>query len=283
MVDHFAVRVLEVLPENVISRVVGRLAETRLPGPLQALVNETFARAAGVDREEARRPPAAYPTLDACFTRRLRPTARQVDADPEAAVVPVDGELSTFGGIDGGALLQAKGRHYSVGDLLDSPEDARPFQSGSYATFYLSPSEYHRIHSPVTGAVDRISYIPGHLFPVFPVAVEHVDELFAVNERLVSFIDAGARGPVAVVKVGATCVGRIAVTFHPLETNRCYRRRRVEAMQPPVEIENGDELGAFHLGSTVIVLIGDESFEFDGDLTSGQSVGMGTQFGGWAL
>lgn len=283
MVEQLAVRVLEALPKNVLSRAVGRLAETRLPGPLQSLVNETFARAAGVDCEEARRPPGAYPTLDAFFTRELRPSAREVDADPEAAVVPVDGALSTFGSIDDGTLLQTKGREYSVDDLLDSWEDAQPFESGAYAVFYLSPSEYHRIHSPVTGAVERISYVPGHLFPVFPFAVEHVDELFAINERLISFIDAGRRGRVAVVKVGATCVGRIALTFHDLETNQRYRRRRVEGIEPAVEVANGDELGAFHLGSTVIVLFSDESFAFDGNLAPGTAVEMGTRFGGWAL
>jgi len=283
MLQKLALRALHALPKNAISRAVGRLARIPLPGPVQAAVNEGFARAAGIDRAEAERPPAAYSTLNDLFTRRLDSSARTVESSRDAAVAPVDGTLSTFGDIEAGTLLQAKGSSYRVRDLLDSEEHARRFRDGSYATFYLSPREYHRIHSPVTGAIESISYIPGELFPVFPFAVEHIDELFAVNERLVSSIDAGRRGRVAVVKVGATCVGRISLTFHELETNRTYRRRCVEQLEAPVRVANGDELGVFHLGSTVIVLIEAESFEFEPELETGRGVEMGERFGAWVL
>jgi phosphatidylserine decarboxylase len=279
MVDRLAIQVLELLPKNTISRIAGALAELELPEPLQSTLNESVALAADIDRDESRKPPAAYESLNAFFTRRLKPSARPVEAESEGDVVmPVDGELSAFGDIRGGTMFQAKGRTYDLIDLLDSGAAARRFQSGRYATIYLSPSDYHRIHSPVAGRVAEASYIPGHLFPVHPFVVERVDELFAVNERLISFIETERWGRVGVVKVGATCVGRISLAFDSIETNRSFRRRRIERYDD-VDVSPGDHIGIFNLGSTVVTLFESRDFQFRDDLERGQQVEMGDRMG----
>lgn len=282
MLDELAVQILKLLPKNLLSRGMGALSEVSLPQPLQLAVNAGFAKAAGVDTEEARRRLTDYGSLNEFFTRQLKDSARPIQAtDASDLVSPVDGTLSSFGGIDGGTLLQAKGRSYDLMGLFDSGRDAAIFEGGSFATLYLSPTDYHRIHSPVAGRIGELSYIPGHLFPVNPFAVEHIDRLFAVNERLISYIHT-ARGPVAVVKVGATCVGRIQVTkegLPPVETNRPRRRRRLIRESEPVDVAPGEELAVFNLGSTVILLIADEAFGFDDGLDEGQAIRMGTLLG----
>lgn len=281
--DRAAVAGLEGAPKQVLSRLVGEAARVPLPGPMQWVVNEAFATFAGVDRGAFPGRPGDYASLNAFFTRPLDEGAREVETtsggDRRRAVSPVDGELSTFGEIEDGTLLQAKGRTYSVLELLDSWEQARDFQTGAYATFYLSPSAYHRIHSPVAGEVESIAYIPGELFPVFPFAVERIDRLFAVNERLVSYLDVGAAGRVAVVKVGATCVGRISVAYHDLETNTRPRRRRDIDLDAPVPVEAGEEIGTFHLGSTVVVLCSNPAFEFAAERQRGEPIEMGRRWG----
>ena len=282
MIDELAIQFLELVPKNLLSRGVGAATRVALPAPLQGLVNEAFAAAAGIDRHESTKTPRRYRTLNDFFTRRLEPGARPAAAEhADEAVVPVDGTLGMFGEIDAGTLLQAKGREYSVLDLLDSGAHAEKFAGGSYATFYLSPRDYHRIHSPVDGRVDEISYIPGDLFPVFPMAVDNVDELFAVNERLISLMEVDGHGPVAVVKVGATCVGRISLSFRDCQTNQSYRRRRVERLAEPVSLEHGDEIGVFNLGSTVILLFGEPGIEFAAPLEEGRNVQMGELLGRW--
>ncbi len=280
MVDDLVIRFLELVPKNLVSRGFGAVSEVSLPGPMQSVVNETFAAAAGIDVEEAEKPPTRYESLNSFFTRRLESDAREVAAtEVGEAVCPVDGTLSKYGEVEEGTLIQAKGREYSVLELLDSGRHAVPFEQGSYATFYLSPRDYHRIHSPASGEITEVSYVPGTLFPVFPMAVENVDQLFCINERLISLIDAGEFGQVAVVMVGATCVGRISLTFHKYRTNQSYRRRRVDRLDQPIDVDHGEELGVFNLGSTVVVLFSDPDFRFDRSLSEGTSVEMGRRLG----
>ncbi len=283
MVDELVIRFLEWVPKNLVSRGFGAVSEVALPGPVQSLVNETFAAAANIDTDEAEKPPESYATLNSFFTRRLRGDAREVEAAaPGEAVCPVDGTLSKFGPIDEGTLIQAKGREYSVLELLDSGAHAAPFREGSYATFYLSPRDYHRIHSPIAGRIREVSYVPGTLFPVFPLAVENVDRLFCINERLISLVETATGASAAVVKVGATCVGRIALSFHEYRTNQSYRRRRVDRLDEPTAVEQGDELGVFNLGSTVVVLFSERDFGFAPDLEEGAGVEVGQRLGAFA-
>jgi len=281
-VDELIIEFLELVPKNLVSRGFGAVAEIPLPGPVQAAVNETFATAAGIDCEEARRSPSRYSTLNAFFTRKLEAEARSIEApDDRTAVSPVDGTLSKFGPIEEETLVQAKGCEYRLLDLLDSGRHAAEFEHGTYATLYLSPRDYHRVHSPFHGRVTEVSYIPGELFPVFPIAVEQVDELFCVNERLISFMDVGDIGRAAVVMVGATCVGRISLSFHPYQTNQSHRRRTVDRLAESVELEHGEELGVFNLGSTVVVLFSTDEFAFDDQLREGMAIEMGQRLGKW--
>ncbi len=274
------VSVLKRVPKNAVSRAFGVVSDVKFPSPLQRAVNHSFVALAGIDPEEAEAPPGEYETLNDYFTRRLRQGARPVEVKEQGDVVsPVDGALGAFGQIDGGTLFQAKGRSYRLVDLVDSAEEAERYDGGHYATIYLSPRDYHRIHSPVRGAVRMTSYIPGHLFPVNPFAVENIDELFAVNERLITHLQTSDRGSVAVIKVGATCVGRIGLSYDGFLTNGRLRRRREFSPESRVEFSHGEELAVFNLGSTVIVLIENSTFEFCGDPVRGDVFQMGQRIG----
>lgn len=280
MLDRIAMKALEILPKNAVSRVFGEVADVELPRPVQGVVNRTFARVAGIDVDESARPPEAYDSLNAFFTRHLVRGARPMDStEPDDVVSPVDGRFDQFGRIDRETLIQAKGKSYRLVDLVDSGREADRFDGGHFATLYLSPRDYHRIHAPVSGQVTHMSYIPGTLFPVNSFSVKRVDELFTVNERLITFIDNSELGRVAVVKVGATCVGRIGVTYDEIRTNASFRRRRELDLAEPVSVAHGDELGVFNLGSTVVLLIESSQFRFEGHLQTGQPIELGRLLG----
>lgn len=237
-----------------LSRCVSRLAERRLPGPLLRPLLRAYVRTYKVDLSEAAEPLGAYPSFNAFFTRRLREGARVLDADPGAVLSPSDSRVQSIGSVpEDGRLEQVKGITYSLKGLLGGPEAAE-FQEGAQATLYLSPSMYHRVHSPVTGRIRSWRYLPGRLYPVNPLAVRLVKELFAVNERVAVFIDTDAWGPVAVVMVGATNVGRMTLSFDSLATN-CGLPATAVRPARPLPVERGQELGAFNLGSTVVLLI----------------------------
>ncbi len=268
------------LPKNFVSRVFGAVCDVEFPAPMQRVVNTQFANFAGIDVEEGEHGPGEYTSLNAFFTRNLRSGARSIDTDDDRVMVsPVDGKLGAFGKITDETLVQAKGREYRLVDLVDSGEEAEKFKDGHFATIYLSPRDYHKIHSPSPGRVDKVSYIPGYLFPVNPFAVENIDELFAVNERLISYLETPATGRVAVIKVGATCVGRIGLSFDEFLSNTRFRRRQEFAPKEAVELAHGDEIGVFNLGSTVILLISKPEFTFDGALESGQMLRLGQVIG----
>lgn len=246
--------VLRALSVPWLSRCTGRLADLRVPGPLLRAGIRAYSRFYSVDWSEVAEPLKAFPTFNAFFTRRLREGVRPVAKDA-SVVSPSDSRLSVLGAIPAdGRLEQIKGRSYSIEALLGSAEDAALFREGVYATLYLSPSMYHRVHSPVDGRILSWRYLPGRLFPVNDVAVRSVDGLFTVNERVAVFIDTEALGPVAVVLVGATNVGRISLAFTDLVTNVGRPAARMDAPSP-IPIARGGELGAFNLGSTVVLLV----------------------------
>ena len=257
-----------------LSRLTARAAEWRLPGPLLRTLVRAYVRAYEVDMSEVGEPLAAFPTFNAFFTRRLRAGARPVCAEAGVVVSPCDSRVHSIGVLPaGGVLEQIKGRSYRLSALLASEEDAAPFARGVQATLYLSPSMYHRVHSPVDGLIRSWRYVPGRLFPVNAMAVRHVDALFAVNERLAIRIDTAESGPVTVVMVGATNVGRITVSFAPLATNAGLPAAHTRA-DPPIPIARGDELGTFNLGSTVVLLVADPALR-PADVAPGDIVRMG--------
>lgn len=283
------IQVMRLLPKNSLSRAVGRLSDLPIPQPLRAAVLRTFAEQVGADLSEAELDLAAYATLNAFFTRRLRSGRRPVDQSAGSIVSPADSVVSEMGRIEHGVLTQTKGRSYKLEELLVDRNQVEPFLGGWYMTLYLSPKDYHRVHSPAPGALLGYRYEPGHLFPVNAMAVQHVDRLFCINERVSIFLDAFAptgtagrakvgayRGtPMAVIMVGATCVGRMTLAFDDLQTNQQPGRSRQVHYQDPRNIERFDELGTFNLGSTVVLLIGAEELTIPQAVRSGARVRVG--------
>ena len=237
---------------SAYSALVGWGASQRLPGPIRGPAYRAFARAVGVDLDEAELELREYPTLGDFFARRLRRDARRIDPASEAIIAPCDGILAALGHATDGTLVQAKGKSYRLDELVADDELATHLRGGAYATVYLSPRDYHRVHSPVTGRVVGYDYLPGSLWPVNPRIANRRDNLLARNERVVIRIET-PRGPIAVVMVGAIGVGNIRLTH--AEDSVLWRhageRRRIELDVP---IERGDELGAFRLGSTVVMV-----------------------------
>jgi phosphatidylserine decarboxylase len=241
----------------LLSRVSGRLSDLRLPRPLLVRAIRAYARAFAVDLEEAAAPIESHGSFDEFFTRRLAAGRRPIAREAGVVVSPCDSRVSVIGETpaDGG-LEQVKGSRYSLEALLGSEEDARAFRGGVYATLYLSPAMYHRVHSPVDGRVSAWRYVPGRLFTVNRIGVRSVPGLFTRNERVSILLETEAHGQVAVVLVGAANVGRISLAFSDLVTNRGAAPGRF-VPSTPLGVERGDELGAFHLGSTVVLLAAD--------------------------
>jgi phosphatidylserine decarboxylase len=266
------------LPQGTVSRAWGWLARRRAPTIGVRALQRTFVKMTGIDMEEAEKPLASYPTLEDLFVRRLRPGLRPICSDVDAVVSPVDGVVGQVGTVTDGTLLQAKGRHYALSRLLGDESAAATFSGGSYCTLYLSPRDYHRIHTPLAGEVREAVVIPGALMPVFLEALEQVDELFARNERLISYLDTDS-GRLAIVKVGATMVGRISVTYDStLRTNVRSQDVVRKAYENGHPLDKGAEIGAFELGSTVILVSESAGPRFE-NLREGDPVRMGQRIG----
>jgi phosphatidylserine decarboxylase len=254
--------------------MVARLADLRVPGPLLRPLLRAYVRAYRVDLTEAAEPLAAYPTFNAFFTRRLREGVRPVAGGAGVVVSPCDSRLQSVGHVPPDSRLdQIKGRSYTVADLLGDRDQAALFTGGVHATLYLSPSMYHRVHVPVDGRVTGWRYLPGRLYPVNAMAVRNVEGLFTVNERVAVMIDADGVGPVAVVLVGATNVGRITLPFAGFVTNVGGPPVSVR-LERALAVRRGDELGAFNLGSTVVLLAADGRLQ-PADAREGDIVRMG--------
>lgn len=263
------------LPHHLLSRLVGRLAECRQPAIKNVLVR-TFIRRFGVDMAEAAEPdPTAYATFNDFFTRALAADVRPIS---EGVVSPADGRLSQFGAIEAGQLMQAKGHRFSAEALLGGDvEAATRYLGGSFATVYLSPSDYHRVHMPVSGTLTEMVYVPGRLFSVNAATTEHVPGLFARNERLVCHFDT-EQGPMAMVLVGAMIVAAIETVWAgqitPLPKGGVQRIR----FDTPIRLEKGAEMGRFKLGSTVVMAFA-EPLAFADGLEPGAKVQMGQSLG----
>ncbi|MFN3310850.1 MAG: archaetidylserine decarboxylase [Thermomonas sp.] len=244
-----------VLPHRLLSSLARRLAYSQNRALKQWLI-DTVTRRFGVDLSEAAEPdPTAYPSFNAFFTRALKPGARTPDADPRALLMPADGHISQCGPIVDGRIFQAKGQGFSAAELLGSEADAAPFRDGSFATVYLSPRDYHRVHMPWTGTLRETVHVPGRLFSVGTDAVASVPRLFARNERLVCHFDTDF-GPMVQVMVGALLVSGVETVWGGVEipaygdaiTRKDYRGRGIT-------LERFAEMARFNYGSTVIALL----------------------------
>lgn len=268
---------LSVLPKNAMSKAVGGLAHLRLPGPLSNSSIRAFVKMYDIKTSEAECELESYRSIGDFFTRRLKMGSRVIDHRPGHVVSPADGKVLNSGRIHNGTIIQAKGRAFTVADLLGSESDADRFEGGSWVTVYLSPKDYHRVHHPVEGRITLARYLPGRLWPVNQAAVNHVDRLFCVNERLATFVETPL-GLVTTVMVGATSVGHITVRFdEDLQTNKNSRGGDYHYPNGP-KVARGDELGTFHLGSTAIVLVESKDVLLD-ELEPGQPVRMGCSLG----
>ncbi len=251
----FAVPALRLLPRNLISRAVGRFAAARLPRALVRAEIRAFARAVGVDLDEVRDPLDSFASLQEFFTRALRDGVRPVDAARDVLVSPCDGAFGESGIVRDGQLFQLKGRPYGLRELLGSGEDAAAFEGGAYATLYLSPRDYHRFHAPSDARVERVTYLPGTLWPVNRIGLEGVDGLFAQNERICAFMRASPGDALlCLVAVGATLVGKVRVTFDALETNRPGAREIRRSYPGGIALAKAEEWGRFEFGSTLVLL-----------------------------
>ena len=240
----------QLVPQQKLSKVAGRLAASRHPYVKRTFIR-SFAKAYNVSLDEYERQSLnAYESFNDFFTRELKEDARPIDTTADGIVSPADGVISQLGQINDHKMLQAKGRHYDVGQLLADSEDGRYFADGSFATVYLAPSNYHRVHMPFAGTLTKTRYVPGTLFSVNNTTAANVPDLFARNERLVCMFDT-QYGKAAVVMVGAMIVAGIET----VATGKIARTDDVQEANHDMRFEKGDELGRFYLGSTAIVIL----------------------------
>ncbi len=244
-----------VLPHRLMSSLARRLAYSRNRAVKQWLI-DTVTRKFGVDLSEAAEPdPNAYPSFNAFFTRALKPDARIPDADPNALLMPADGHISQCGDIVNGRIFQAKGQSFTAAQLLGDEAAAEPFADGVFATVYLSPRDYHRVHMPWAGTLRETVHVPGRLFSVGTDAVKSVPGLFARNERLVCHFDTDF-GPMCSVMVGALLVSGVETVWSGVEIPAYGDRiTRKDYRGKGITLDRFAEMARFNYGSTVIVLL----------------------------
>ncbi len=274
--DRLAYDLLRLAPKASFSSGVGWISRRHVPRPLRRAVYGGFARYAGADLSMLDRPLDAFERFDDFFTRPLPEGARPVDERAGVVVSPVDATVSEVGQSVAGRMIQAKGFDYSVTGLLGDAGEAAPFIGGAYATLYLAPRDYHRIHSPVGGKVVGYRHLPGAFYPVNTLSVRNVPGLFSINERVTTYLSSEV-GRVAVVKVAATGVGNITLSYDPKVRSHSGTEGSSRTYRPEIEVTRAQELGMFHLGSTVIVLF--EPGRVALDLRPGQVVRVGAAIG----
>ncbi|MDR2154550.1 MAG: archaetidylserine decarboxylase [Burkholderiaceae bacterium] len=276
--DRFALRMQFLLPRRALTQLAGMAARADA-GALTRAAIRCFVAHYGVDMSEAFDPRIeSYVSFNDFFTRSLRAGTRPL---AEAAYIcPVDGAISQFGAVTQGRIFQAKGHDYSAAALLAGDTAlAAGFEDGLFATLYLSPRDYHRVHMPCTGRLLRMVYVPGDLFSVNPVTARGVPGLFARNERVVCLFDT-ARGPMALVLVGATIVGSVATVWHGVvNPPRSAQVRRFDYTDQHIELAQGAEMGRFLLGSTVVLLWPRGALRFNPDWSPGRVIRMGEAMG----
>jgi len=253
--EKLAAAVQSMLPQHLLTAWVHRLMRIEVPWVKNAQIR-LIARWAGVDWNEAiSGNPGDYPSFNAFFTRELKPGARTFDPAPEALCCPCDGAISEHGPIESDQIFQAKGRYYSLQSFLANDPNCADWENGYFYTIYLSPRDYHRVHMPVAGTLQRMTYVPGQLFSVAPYTVRHVDRLFSRNERVISVFETEI-GPVAVVLVGAMLVAGMETVWAGEITPASVREiSTVNYTGNAPHLLKGAEMGRFNMGSTLVLLL----------------------------
>ena len=283
MTHWFKAILLSLLPQHPLSRVVQWSSRCQC-FPLRKSVTRWFVRHYHVDMSEAvERDSNAYPDFNSFFTRALRPEARPLVQDAGQICCPNDGTMSQLGDIQGDQVFQAKEHNYSLVELLGGSEErARPFVDGRFATMYLSPGDYHRVHMPLSGRLIEMTYIPGRLFSVAPDYTESIPRLFARNERVACIFQTEA-GPMTVVLVGAIFVGSIETVWAGEITPPRSKRIKVVSYtkgENVIQLERGEEMGRFNMGgSTIIVLFGSGCVEWQTGLVAETRIQFGQLLG----
>ena len=272
-----------ILPQRLLSRLVRGVANSRIR-PLKNLLIKQFVKYFKVDMSQANQPdPLAYESFNAFFTRTLKPDARPIVREAFTLASPVDGTVSQFGKIKAGRLFQAKGFDYSLYELLGGSEQrAAPFLDGQFATIYLAPKDYHRIHMPLTGTLHEMVYVPGQLFSVNTATACNIPRLFSRNERVVCIFNT-EYGPMAMILVGAMIVASIHTAWAGEVTPGL--KREIQSWQYPtstteaIVLQRGAEMGHFQLGSTVILLFPPDMMNWVSHLQASDVVHMGQHLG----
>lgn len=282
MLDNLFVLSQYLTPQHTLSRTVGMLADCKQPQIKDAFIKWFINRYQVNMAEAAKENPSDFPCFNDFFTRELKPGLRPIADANDQVSCPVDGAISQLGDINHGQIFQAKGQDYSLTDLLGGDiARAKPFMGGKFATIYLAPKDYHRIHMPLSGTLREMIYVPGKLFSVNPVTAEKVPGLFARNERLVAIFDTEF-GPMAMVLVGAMIVAAIETVWSGQVAPPVRKLKVTEyPAEPsnPITLNKGDEMGRFKLGSTVVLAFPENMVEFTEELKAGSVVRMGQEFG----
>ena len=280
MNDEVFIAALKLLPKNAVSRAAGAFTRWQAPALLRHGLMRAFARRYGVDLSECA-DVTTFRTFGEFFARPLEPGLRPVAPGEDVVVSPVDAVVSEAGLSEAGRLVQAKGMYYRVEELLADGAVAARLVGGAWATLYLSPKDYHRIHFPLGGRVAGWRYVPGRLWPVNAASVSNVPGLFCANERLVTLLDSPL-GLCAIVAVGATIVGRVRATYDASipPTNLRGARPQRRDYEQPIAVEKGRELGAFEMGSTVILLFEPGRVALSPRIAPGARVRVGEAIGG---
>lgn len=271
------------VPHHYLSRFSGLVANFKYPLIKNYIINDFISRY-GVDMNTALEPdPSKYQDFNSFFTRLLKPEARPLIQERSAIACPVDGTISQIGNIENGRLFQAKGFTFDLCHLLGgNTEQTQLFNNGQFATFYLSPKDYHRVHMPITGQLRQMTHIPGRLFSVNPRTSRAISSLYARNERVVTLFDTEF-GPMAIVLVGAMLVASICLAWtdqiKPLRSKHARSWQYSDSNLEPIILERGQEVGHFKLGSTVILLFGPQMMQFASHMQKDVEVKLGEKLG----
>lgn len=268
-----------ILPQHFLSRIVYVLMRIEIKW-IKNLLISVISRMAGINYSEALSPdPADYASFNAWFTRELKPGARVFDPDPNAFLSPCDGKISETGTLQENRILQAKGKDYSLQDLLAADPVCQQLTGGYFSTIYLSPKDYHRVHMPLSGRLQRMIHVPGRLFSVAPYTVRQVPRLFARNERVISIFETDF-GPLVMVLVGAMLVSSTETVWSGEVTPTKNRKVTVkDYSDEEIRLEKGEEMGRFNMGSTVILLMPPGALKSLEDLGAGDAVQVGQKLG----
>jgi phosphatidylserine decarboxylase len=272
-----------IIPQHYLTSLVYRITRSEIPWLKNNLI-KIFIRVFDVDMTLAKNPdPESYSSFNTFFTRELSPKARPIKLDDYAILCPVDGSVSQIGQIQNDTIIQAKGKSYTLKDLLVKDKLVKMFSDGTFATLYLSPKDYHRIHMPMTGQLSRMIYVPGNLFAVNSHTVRVVDSVFAKNERVINIFNTEI-GPIAMVMVGALNVGSMETVWagqitpaQNIDKNRVINDTKYSG--DGIELGQGQEMGRFNMGSTVILLFPKDVMEWDAGMMAEKVIVMGEDIG----